>query len=185
MLIDQSVVAYQNFLRVTGWTGNTALLVEAEFFGRDQPSAQFRDRYGDDGRNIRGLTVEQHITRLGEELMPLAERFGRIMRHTVAALEGLRTVADQSVGLLRLAFADHFVEVARGRDDQHACRLLPQLATVSRPSVFGMNRSQTTRSNGHFRNASRPVSPSVAVTTVRPAASSRSPYSPGTIGCRR
>jgi hypothetical protein len=29
--------------------------------------------------------------------MPLAERFGRIMRDTVAALEGLRTVADQSV----------------------------------------------------------------------------------------
>jgi hypothetical protein len=97
MLIDQAVVAYQNFLRVTGWTGNTALMVEAEFFGRDKPSAQFRDRYGDDGRNIRGLTVEQHIARLGEELMPLAERFGRIMRDTVAALEGLRTVADQSV----------------------------------------------------------------------------------------
>jgi hypothetical protein len=97
MLIDQAVVAYQNFLRVTGWTGNTALMVEAEFFGQDRPSAQFRDRYGDDGRSIRGLTVEQHIARLGEELMPLAERFGRIMRDTVAALEGLRTVADQSV----------------------------------------------------------------------------------------
>ena len=97
MLIDQAVVAYQNFLRVTGWTGNTALMVEAEFFGQDRPSAQFRDRYGDDGRSIRGLTVEQHIARLGEELMPLAERFGRIMRDTVAALEGVRTVADQSV----------------------------------------------------------------------------------------
>jgi hypothetical protein len=58
MLIDHSVVAYQNFLRVTGWTGNTALMVEAEFFGRDKPSARFRDRYGDDGGNIRGLTVE-------------------------------------------------------------------------------------------------------------------------------
>ena len=31
MLIDQAVVAYQNFLRVTGWTGNTALMVEADF----------------------------------------------------------------------------------------------------------------------------------------------------------
>jgi hypothetical protein len=97
MLIDQAVVAYQNLLRVTGWTGNTALMVEAEFFGRDTPSAEFRDRYGNEGRSIRGLTVEQHIARLGEELMPLAERFGRIMRDTVAALEGLRTVADQSV----------------------------------------------------------------------------------------
>jgi hypothetical protein len=73
------------------------MMVEAEFFGQDRPSAQFRDRYGDEGRSIRGLTVEQHIARLGEELMPLAERFGRIMRETVAALEGLRTVADQSV----------------------------------------------------------------------------------------
>ena len=46
MLIDQAVVAYHNFIRVTGWTGNTALTVEAEFFGRDQPSAKFEDRYG-------------------------------------------------------------------------------------------------------------------------------------------
>jgi hypothetical protein len=97
MLIDQALAAYQIFLRVTGWTGNTALMVEAEFFGRDKPSAEFRDRYGNDGRSIRGLTVEQHIARLGEELMPLAERFGRIMREAVAALEGLRTAADQSV----------------------------------------------------------------------------------------
>ena len=78
MLIDQAVVAYHSFLRVTGWTGNTALMVEAEFFGRDQPSAEFRDRYGKEGKHIRGLTVEQHIARLGEELLPLAERFGRI-----------------------------------------------------------------------------------------------------------
>jgi hypothetical protein len=97
MLIDQALVAYQIFLRVTGWTGNTALMVEAEFFGRDKPSAEFRDRYGSEGRVIRGLTVEQHIARLGEDLLPLAERFGRIMHEAVAALEGLRTVADQSV----------------------------------------------------------------------------------------
>ncbi len=97
LLIDQAVVAYQNFLRVTGWTGNTALMVEAEFFGRDRPSAQFRDRYGNEGRNIRGLTVEQNITRLSEELLPLAERFSRIMREAVVALEGLRAGPNQSV----------------------------------------------------------------------------------------
>jgi hypothetical protein len=97
MLIDQAVVAYQNFLRVTGWTGNTALMVEAEFFGQDRPSAQFRDRYGDEGQSIRGLTVEQHIARLGEQLLPLAERFGQIMREAVIALEGLRAAPNQSV----------------------------------------------------------------------------------------
>ena len=43
MLIDRAVTAYQDFIRVTGWTGNTALMVEAEFFGRDRPRARFRD----------------------------------------------------------------------------------------------------------------------------------------------
>jgi len=97
MLIDQAVVAYQNFLRITGWTGNTALMVEAEFFGRDKPNAQFRDRYGNEASSIRGLTVEEHISRLGEELLPLAERFGRAMRETVANLEALRAAPSQAV----------------------------------------------------------------------------------------
>src|SRR6266705_939027 len=43
MLSDRAVVAYQEFIRVSGWTGNTALMVEAEFFGRDRPRARFRD----------------------------------------------------------------------------------------------------------------------------------------------
>ena len=97
MLIDQAVVAYHSFLRITGWSGNMALMVEAEFFGRDQPSAEFRDRYGREGRHIRGLTVEQHIARVGEQLLPLAERFGRIMRQAVIALEELRSAPAPSV----------------------------------------------------------------------------------------
>jgi hypothetical protein len=55
MLIDTAVSAYQDFMRVTGWGGNLALHIEHEFFGRDGPSAQFRDRYGREGRAIRGL----------------------------------------------------------------------------------------------------------------------------------
>ena len=97
MLIDQAVVAYQNFLRITGWTGNAALMVEAEFFGRDKPSAEFRDRYGSEGRLIRGLTVELHVARLSEQLLPIAERFGRVMREAVAALERLRMAPNQSL----------------------------------------------------------------------------------------
>ena len=46
MLIDRAVSAYQDFTRVTGWVGNLELSIEHEFFGRDGPSAQFRDRYG-------------------------------------------------------------------------------------------------------------------------------------------
>src|SRR5215510_12578200 len=72
-------------------------MVEAEFFGRDKPSAQFRDRYGNESLKIQGLTVEQHISRLGEQLLPLADRFARTMREAVALLDGLRALPSPSV----------------------------------------------------------------------------------------
>jgi hypothetical protein len=53
MLIDRAASAYQDFVQVTGWIGNLALHIENEFFGRDGPSAHFRDRYGREGRTIR------------------------------------------------------------------------------------------------------------------------------------
>jgi hypothetical protein len=53
MLIDRAVSAYQDFTRVTGWVGNLELSIEHEFFGRDGPSAQFRDRYGRGGHGPR------------------------------------------------------------------------------------------------------------------------------------
>jgi hypothetical protein len=89
MLIDRAVSAYQDFTRVTGWGGNLAIGIEHEFFGRDGPSAQFRDRYGREGATVRGLTVEQHLAHLREDLIPLAERCGRVMREALAALETL------------------------------------------------------------------------------------------------
>jgi hypothetical protein len=39
-------------------------MVEHEFFGRDRPIPQFRDRPGE----IRRLTVEEYINRLGQDL---------------------------------------------------------------------------------------------------------------------
>ena len=78
----------RSIVRISGWTGNTALTVEAEFFGRDRPRVGFRDRHGE----IRGLTVEEYINRLGQDLIPLAERCGRVMR------EALGDVAFTAVG---------------------------------------------------------------------------------------
>src|SRR5712671_2806805 len=52
MLIDRAVSAYRDFIRISGWTGNTALMVEAEFFGRDRPCSEFQDRHGRGGREI-------------------------------------------------------------------------------------------------------------------------------------
>src|SRR5712691_8342000 len=93
MLIDRAVVAYQDFIRISGWTGNTALMVEAEFFGRKKPSAGLRDRHGE----IRGLTVEEYINRLGQDLIPLAERCARVMREALSALEATRGAPSQAV----------------------------------------------------------------------------------------
>ena len=97
MLIDRAVAAYQDFIRVTGWTGNTALMVEHEFFGRDRPILEFRDRHGRGGRQIQGLTVEEYINRLGQDLIPLAERCARVMREALAALEATRGAPSQAV----------------------------------------------------------------------------------------
>src|SRR5712671_7293430 len=93
MLIDRAVSAYRDFIRISGWTGNTALMVEAEFFGRDRPLAGFRDSHGE----IRGLTVEEYINRLGQDLIPLAERCARVMREALAALEATGSAPSQAV----------------------------------------------------------------------------------------
>src|SRR5712692_5712225 len=93
MLIDRAVSAYQDFIRITGWTGNAALMVEAEFFGRERRRDGLRDRHGE----IRGLTVEEYINRLGQDLIPLAERCARVMREALAALETLRAAPSQTV----------------------------------------------------------------------------------------
>ncbi len=93
MLIDRAVSAYRDFIRINGWTGNTALMVEAEFFGRDRPRAGLRDRHGE----IHGLTVDEYINRLGQDLIPLAERCARVMREALAALEATRGAPSQAV----------------------------------------------------------------------------------------
>lgn len=97
ILIDRAVAAYQDFMRITSWVGNTALMVEAEFFGVDRPSANFRDRYGRETREIRGLTVEEHINHLSQDLIPLAERCARAMCAAHAALESLSAAPSRAV----------------------------------------------------------------------------------------
>src|SRR5437667_10998353 len=69
---------------------NLAIHIEHEFFGRDGPEAQFRDRYGRVGRTIRGLIVVEHFAHLREGLIPQAERCDRVMREALAALGSLR-----------------------------------------------------------------------------------------------
>src|SRR5712691_845235 len=46
---------------------------------------------------ISGLTVEEYIDRLGQDLIPLAERCARVMREALAALEATRGAPSQVV----------------------------------------------------------------------------------------
>ena len=91
MLIDRAVSAYRDFIRVTGWIGNLSIRIEREFFGPDSPKPEF------EGRTIRGLSVEQHLSHIRESLLPLSERCGRVMREAVGALEALREVPSEAV----------------------------------------------------------------------------------------
>ncbi len=50
----------------------------------------FGERHGREGRTIRGLTVEEYINRLRQDLIPLAECSGRVMREALTALEATR-----------------------------------------------------------------------------------------------
>ena len=68
-------------------------MIEAEFFGRDRSRAGFRDSHGE----IRGLTVEEYINRMGQDLIPLAEHCARVMREVLAALEATRGAPSQAV----------------------------------------------------------------------------------------
>jgi hypothetical protein len=68
-------------------------MVEAEFFGRDRPIPELWDRHGE----IRGLTVEEYINRLGQDLIPPAERCARVMREALTALETLRAAPSGAV----------------------------------------------------------------------------------------
>jgi hypothetical protein len=90
-------VAYQDFIRVEGWVGNLAIMIENEFFGVKGPSVKYQDRWGREGSTIRGLTAEQHLRRLREELLPLAERYGRTMCGALAMLETLRAIPSGEV----------------------------------------------------------------------------------------
>ena len=98
MPIDSEVLAYYHQLRVNGWIGDLSIRLEHEFWGHDKSlSAKFRDYYGPD--RIRGLTVEDIVQRLAEQLMPLLDRSNRIMLRNLKALKAMREGPAPSVSI--------------------------------------------------------------------------------------
>jgi hypothetical protein len=90
MLIDLAVLSYYHTLRINGWIGNFAALVEHEFFQRQGLSANFQDRYGRGSHEIKGLRVEDHVERIAEQLLPLLDRCNRMMLRNLKALKAMR-----------------------------------------------------------------------------------------------
>ncbi len=86
MLLDLALLAYRNALRVQGWVENLALLIEAECFGLDPP----RVRYSHHHTFAGGLVVEEHLSRLREQVLPLLDRANRLFIRNLRELKQLR-----------------------------------------------------------------------------------------------
>jgi hypothetical protein len=99
MLIDMALISYYHALRIGGWVGNFAILIEAEFFGRQGLSATCTDRYGRSSDKVRGLRVEDHVQRIGEELLPLLDRCNRMLIRNLKALQARRQPPSPSVSI--------------------------------------------------------------------------------------
>jgi hypothetical protein len=97
MLIDVAVLSYYHTLRINGWLGNFAMLIESEFFSLSSPSAKLKDRYGWGADKIQGLRVEEYLDRMGERLLPLLDRCNRMMLRNLKALRAMREPAAPSV----------------------------------------------------------------------------------------
>ena len=126
MLIDAAVLGYFHTIRINGWIGNFALLIEAEFFSKESLTAKFRGKYGYAAGEVRGLRVEDHVQRLGEELLPLLDRCNRLMLRNLKALKGLRepsspSVSIGSVGQVNVAQAQ--VNTGTGRPPETGARV--------------------------------------------------------------
>ena len=78
VLVDMVVTAFANAIPIQSMVGNTALILESEMFGQPTLRARWRKQYGYRPEDVRGLAVEEHLARLRDSLLPLAERFHRM-----------------------------------------------------------------------------------------------------------
>src|ERR671923_846656 len=84
MVIDVAVMTYAHALRVQGWIGDLALVIEQELFGEDSLKVKLRRQYG---TIFDRFTVEEHLGRLKEQLLPLFQRSNRQLLQNLQALQ--------------------------------------------------------------------------------------------------
>lgn len=94
LLIDSALIAWYHTLRINGWVGNFAMLIEHEFFGTQGPTAKMRDLYGS---GVKSFEAERMVERVGEQLLPLLDRLNRLMLRNLRALRDPRQRPAASV----------------------------------------------------------------------------------------
>jgi hypothetical protein len=91
-LIDMAVLSQANAMRIQGIIGNVALILEAEMFGQPTLRAKWKSQYGQPG-----LAIEEHVARLRDTLLPIAEKAQRIAREHIEAISRMRQQPSLSV----------------------------------------------------------------------------------------
>ena len=85
MLVDLTVLAYHNAIRINGWVGNLAQHTEREAFGLEGLTVKLSEKYG---HAMTGFEAEEHIERIRERLIPLVDQLNRTVRDNLKALHG-------------------------------------------------------------------------------------------------
>jgi hypothetical protein len=120
MVIDLAVMTYHNALRVQGWIGDLALVIEHELFGEESLKINLCGQFGP---QFNGFSVEEHLQRLREQLLPLCERVNRQLLQHLQALQRPRpgsspTVAIGRAGQVNVAQQQVNVQRTGGRSSQ-------------------------------------------------------------------
>jgi hypothetical protein len=84
MVIDLAVTTYANVLRIQGWIGDLALVIEQELFAEDSLKVKLRQQHG---VQFDGFAVEEALRRLREQLLPVCERVNRQLLQNLQALQ--------------------------------------------------------------------------------------------------
>ena len=97
MLLDLALLGYYHTLRVQGWIGDLALHIERQFFGQDAFAAEGEER----ARPEKRRSVDDHVRRLGEQLMPLLDRTNRMFIRNLKAIKELRQGLVPAIAIAR------------------------------------------------------------------------------------
>lgn len=101
LLIDTALLSYYHVLRVNGWIGDLAAMVEHEFFGTVGLQAAFTEANGHQLGRVKGLRVTERVERIGEQLLPLMDRSHRMMLRSLNALHARRQKPAPNVSIGR------------------------------------------------------------------------------------